>query len=226
MTKILIIEDDRAVLKGISDALESEHFDIDQAEDGIIGFEKGQDPRYDIIILDLLLPKKNGEDVCRDLRAKGIDTPILILSSKGEEFDKVLGLELGADDYMTKPFGMRELLARIRAILRRRGPLVTEIVEFTFGDIWVDFTKQELTRGGTPLKMTAKELEVLRYLIAHESEVVSREQLLEDVWGYDAFPTTRTIDNFILSLRKKIEKDPTQPVHIITTHSVGYKFIK
>ena len=226
MTTVLVVEDDRAVLRGITESLELEHFEVAQAEDGITALEMAQETRYDIIILDLLLPGKTGEDVCRELRGSGNDTPILILSNKQEEFDKVLGLELGADDYMTKPFGTRELLARIRAILRRGGALTPDLVEYSFGEVWINFKKQEITRSGEPLKLTAKEFEVMRYFIEHEGEVVSRKQLLDEVWGYETFPTTRTVDNFILSLRKKIEADPGNPRHITTAHSVGYKFIK
>ena len=225
MTHILIIEDDPAVLQGLTESLIAEHFQVEPALDGLEGAEKGLEGRFDLIILDLLLPGKNGEDVCRELRAAGVETPILILSSKTEEFDKVLGLELGADDYMTKPFGMRELLARVRALLRRQGTLSPEINEFSFGDIEVDFRKQELKKGGEAQKITAKELEVLRYLIEHGDEVISRQQLLNDVWGYERYPTTRTVDNFILSLRKKIEDDPTDPIHILTIHTAGYKFV-
>ena len=226
MISVLVVEDDRAVLRGITESLEAENFEVAQAEDGITAVEMAQETRYDIIILDLLLPGKTGEDVCRELRGSGNNTPILILSSKQEEFDKVLGLELGADDYMTKPFGTRELLARIRAILRRGGALSPDLVEYSFGEIWINFKKREITRSGEPLKLTAKEFEVMHYFIEHEGEVVSRKQLLDEVWGYETFPTTRTVDNFILSLRKKIESDPSNPRHITTTHSVGYKFIK
>lgn len=226
MTHLLVIEDDPAVLMGLTESLEADHFQVDQAENGHKGMELASKNRYDLIILDLLLPDMNGEDICRDLRADGNETPILILSSKKEEFDKVLGLELGADDYMTKPFGIRELQARIRAILRRRGHFKPDLKEYSFGDIWVDFGKQELTKSGEPLILTAKEFEVLRYLIEHEGEVVSRKDMLDDVWGYEIFPTTRTVDNFILSLRKKIEDDYSDPQHILTSHSVGYKFVK
>lgn len=225
MIRILIIEDDPAVLQGLTESLETEHFQIEQARDGVEGSEMGRDSRFDLIILDLLLPEKSGEDVCRELRAAGVETPILILSSKTEEMDKVLGLELGADDYMTKPFGIREMVARIRALLRRQGTLSPAINEFSFGDIEVDFRKQELTKSGELQKITSKEFEVLRFLIEHEDRVVSRQQLLNEVWGYERFPSTRTVDNFILSLRKKIEDDPANPIHILTIHTAGYKFV-
>lgn len=225
MIRILIIEDDPAVLQGLTESLEAEHFQIEQARDGVEGSEMGRESRFDLIILDLLLPLKNGEEVCRELRAAGVETPILILSSKTEETDKVLGLELGADDYMTKPFGIREMVARIRALLRRQGTLTPEITQFSFGEIEVDFRKQELTKRGVPQKITAKEFEVLHYLIEHEDRVVSRQQLLEEVWGYERYPSTRTVDNFILSLRKKIEDDPANPNHILTVHTAGYKFV-
>jgi DNA-binding response OmpR family regulator len=226
MKTILVIEDDPAITRGLEAALTEEHYKVLSAADGERGFQMAKRENIDLILLDIMLPKKDGCDVCRDLRKEGIETPILMLTSKKEEMDKVLGLELGADDYMTKPFSLRELKSRIKAILRRKGTLTREIEEYAFGTFYVDFKKQEATKGGKGLKLTAKELQVLKYLIQHESEVITRDMLLDDVWGYENFPTTRTVDNYILSLRKKVEDDPAHPKHILTVHTSGYKFVK
>ena len=180
----------------------------------------------DLIILDLMLPEKNGQEICRDLRKEGINTPILMLTSKKQEMDKVLGLEMGADDYMTKPFSIRELIARIHALLRRKWKIMKEIEDYSFGDVEIDFKKQEATKRKKPLKLSSREFEILKYFAQHEGEVVTREMLLNDVWGYENFPTTRTIDNFILSLRKKIEDNHSAPKHLLTIHTSGYKFVK
>jgi DNA-binding response OmpR family regulator len=225
MTTILIIEDDPAILRGLHDGLTEERMKIITASDGEKGFRTALREQFDLIILDLMLPSKNGIDICRNLRNKGNHTPIL-LTSKNHEADKVLGLEIGADDYMTKPFGMRELIARIHALLRRKQNLAETIQNATFGEISVDFSKQELFKGKKSVKLSAKEFQLLRYFIEHLGNVISRDQLLDDVWGYDVTPTTRTVDNYILSLRKKIEKDPSHPKHLITIHTAGYKFVK
>ena len=226
MKTILIIEDDNAILKGLQDVLEREHYTVLTASNGTRGLVLGRNEHVDLIILDLGLPDINGEDVCKELRASGIDTPIMMLTSKGMEMDKVLGLEMGADDYMTKPFGIRELLARVRALLRRKGEMRKEIEECAFGDVQVDFTRQEAMRGTKPVKLSVREFAVLRFLVRHEGEVVTRDMLLNQVWGYDTFPTTRTVDNYILSLRKKLEKNANAPDHILTVHTAGYKFTK
>jgi DNA-binding response OmpR family regulator len=226
MKRILIVEDDAAILKGLESALGEEHYQILTASDGEKGYQAARRENVDLIILDLMLPKKNGEEVCRDLRRDGIATPILMLTSKTGEMDKVLGLELGADDYVTKPFSIRELQARIKALLRRGGDISKEIDEYSFGNIYVDFRKMEATKNRKPISLTAKEFEILKFFIQHESEVVSRDMLLDKVWGYEQFPTTRTVDNYILSLRKKIESDPSEPRHLLTVHTAGYKFVK
>jgi two-component system, OmpR family, alkaline phosphatase synthesis response regulator PhoP len=173
-----------------------------------------------------MLPNKDGFEICSDLRKAGINTPILMLTSKKEEIDKVLGLEIGADDYVTKPFSLRELLARIKAILRRKSDLVKDIEDYSFDNVKIDFKKMEAFKNNVPLKLSALEFKVLKYLIAREGEVVTREQLLDDVWGYEAFPTTRTVDNYILTLRKKIEENSGEPIHLLTLHKSGYKFVK
>lgn len=227
MKRILIIEDDPAIMAGLIDSLKSEHYEVLTARDGERGFASACSENLDLILLDLMLPKKNGEEVCRDLRAQGINTPIVILTSKNQELDKVLLLELGADDYITKPFSVREILARIKAILRRTGEHQKSIESFTFADKHVDFKKQEVCReNGEIIVLGSKELKILQYFAEHEGEVISRDALLEEVWGYDAFPTTRTVDNYILALRKKIEDDPAEPRHILTMHAAGYKFIQ
>lgn len=226
MKKILIIEDDPAILKGLQTSLEEEHYRVFTARDGEQGYERGKSEILDLIILDLILPTRNGEEICRDLRNEGVHTPILMLTSKQDEIHKVMGLELGADDYVTKPFSIQELKARIRALLRREHRLKDEIDDYSFGSVHVDFKKQEATKEGKAVKLTAKEFSVLKYLVQHEGDVVTRHMLLDDVWEYKSFPTTRTVDNYILSLRKKIEEDPSDPKHLITVHSAGYKLVK
>jgi DNA-binding response OmpR family regulator len=226
MKNILIIEDDSAILKGLEISLVDEHYKVITAADGSEGYEKAHDKNINLIVLDLMLPGKNGQDICRDLRSDGINTPILMLTSKHDETDKVLGLELGADDYVTKPFGIRELLARIKALLRRSAPAEKEIEIYTFGNVKLDFKKQEAYKNKEQLKLSSKEFEILDFLIQREGEVISRAVLLEEIWGYDVYPTTRTVDNFILNIRKKIETDPSNPKHLITIHTSGYKFIK
>ncbi|MFA6456638.1 MAG: response regulator transcription factor [Bacteroidota bacterium] len=226
MTKILIIEDDPAILRGLQEGLSEERMTILTAADGEQGFRSAMREQLDLIILDLMLPSKNGIDICRDLRTKGNHTPILMLTSKKHEADKVLGLEIGADDYMTKPFGIRELIARIHVLLRRKQNIDGSLQSAQFGEISVDFVKQELFKGKKAVKLSAKEFELLRYFVEHHGNVISRDQLLDDIWGYDVTPTTRTVDNYILSLRKKIERDPSNPKHLITIHTAGYKFLK
>jgi DNA-binding response OmpR family regulator len=225
MKKILIIEDDKAVVRGLTDNLQRENFEVAAAENGQHGFEMAKQGRYDLLILDLVLPKLGGLEVCRQLRADNVHTPILMLTGKKEEVDKVLGLEIGADDYLTKPFSMRELIARIKALLRRQSSITAKLDEYAFEDVYIDFKKQEARKGKKSLDMSAKEFELLRYFVEREGEVVSRAQLLDDVWGYEVAPTTRTVDNYILSLRKKIEAHASKPKHLVTVHTAGYKFV-
>ena len=224
MRTILVIEDDPSIQRGLRDALAGEHFEATVCVDGQDGLRTARRKKFDLIILDVMLPGMNGFDICRTLRGEKNTTPILMLTGKGEEADKVLGLELGADDYLTKPFGVRELLARVKALLRRGKPETAEMREASFGDVYLDFAKLEARKGKKAVRMTAKEFQLLRYFLQHEGEVVSRATLLDDVWGYEATPTTRTVDTFILNLRKKIESDPAKPKHLLTVHTAGYKF--
>jgi DNA-binding response OmpR family regulator len=226
MKKILLIEDDPNIARGLLLSLQAEHYSLLSAANGEKGFQLAQQENIDLIILDLMLPGKNGEEICRELRQKGVKTPILILTSRGEEIDKVLLLEMGADDYMTKPFGIRELQARVKALLRRSTDIRPQIESFSFADITLDFKKQEAARKKKPLQLTTKEFEILHFFIQHEGEVISRDTLLDEVWGYEVFPTTRTVDNYILTLRKKIEDNPAEPKHLLTIHKAGYKFVK
>ncbi len=226
MKRVLIVEDDKAILRGLTDNLKSEHYVVGSATDGERGYDMAKKEQWDIIILDVMLPNMDGFEICRRLRMDKLQTPILMLTAKGKEVDKVLGLEIGADDYMTKPFSVRELLARVKALLRRQKEPSFEITDATFGDIYMNFETQEARKGKKELQLSAKEFAVLRYLLQREGKVVSRQKLLEEVWGFEVTPTTRTVDNYILSLRKKIESDPSKPKHLLTVHTAGYKFVK
>jgi len=227
MKKILVVEDDKSLLETLKSLLEAENFKVISAIDGEEGFQLASREEIDLIILDLGLPSLGGLEVCKGLRAKNIMTPIIMLTGeKKEEIDKVLGLEFGADDYLIKPFGAKELLARIKAVLRRSIPEAGEIEEYSFGDVTINFKKQIASKGKKELYLTAKEFGLMRLLVSHEGEVVSRDTILNEVWGYDKFPTTRTIDTFIHHLRQKIEDKPSEPVHLITVPWSGYKFQK
>lgn len=227
MKKILIIEDDEALLQTLTTALELENFKVITVSDGEQGLRMADKEKQDLLLLDWVLPSLSGLEICQQLRARGITTPIIILSGKKkEEIDKVLGLELGADDYLVKPFSTKELIARIKAVLRRTKPEVAEVEEYSFGDVSINFKRQVAFKGKREIHLTAKEYNLFRLLISHEGEVVSRETILNEVWGYDKFPTTRTVDTFIHNLRKKIEDDPSHPAYLITTPWAGYKFKK
>jgi DNA-binding response OmpR family regulator len=227
MKKILIIEDDIALLSTLKAALEAENFGVVSATDGEEGLSIAGQEHMDLILLDLKLPTLDGFEICKRIREKGDKTPIIFITGKKkEEIDKVLGLELGGDDYVTKPFGTRELIARIKAVLRRIRFPDEELDEYSFGEVTIHFKKQTAFKGKQELYLTAKELGLLKLLIMHEGEVVSRDMILNEVWGYDKYPTTRTVDTFIHNLRKKIEKDPSHPHHIITIPWSGYKFRK
>ncbi|MGE5797625.1 MAG: response regulator transcription factor [Ignavibacteria bacterium] len=226
MKKILIIEDDPAVAEGLKAAIMQEHYEVILESTGERGFKKAKEEMIDLIILDLILPDRDGIDICRSLRKDGVNIPVLMLTGKKEEIDKVVGLEIGADDYMTKPFSIKELIARIHALLRRSSSIIKEIEEYSFGDIYLNFKKHEAYKNGSVIQLSAMEFKLLKYFAQHVGEAISRDQLLDDVWGYEQFPTTRTVDNYILLLRKKIENDPSNPKYIITLHKAGYKFVK
>ena len=222
--RILVIEDDRAVQKALRRLFEAEGFAVDVAGNGATGLEMFRAAAPAVLVLDLSLPGTPGQDVCREISQAAPSLPIIILSARTEVMDKVLLLELGAHDYVTKPFSPRELLARVRTAMRRstRVPL-TET--FTFGDVKVDFTKMELWRESGPVQLTSQEFKVLKFMIQNAERVLSREELLNFVWGYQNYPSTRTVDNHILRLRQKLEKDPANPLHFRTVHSSGYKFV-
>lgn len=226
MKKILIIEDDPATLAGLEETLKEEHFEVTGVLSGSLGYEKATTDKFDLIILDLILPDVNGLEICKNIRNKGVGIPILMLTSRKEEMDKVLGLELGADDYVTKPFSLKELVARVKALLRRQSELIKDIEEYSFGDIYVNFKSHEVRRKDKDIQISTMELKILKYLVIREGEVIERNKLLDEVWGYENFPSTRTVDNFILSLRKKIEDDPSKPTHLLTIFGAGYKFVK
>lgn len=225
MTRVLIVEDDPAILRGLKDNLLAESYEVLTASDGEAGYRLIREREPDLVILDLMLPRMSGYEVCRKLRDQGITTPILMLTARGEEADRVLGLDLGADDYVTKPFSVRELLARVRAIVRRANPPRPLPDELRFDDVVVDFRRYEARKGDRRIEMTRKEYGLLRYLAARSGEVVGRDELLEEVWEYRNYPTTRTVDNHVLALRAKLEDGPAEPRHLITVHGVGYKFV-
>jgi two-component system alkaline phosphatase synthesis response regulator PhoP len=225
--KILLVEDEAGLILTLTDRLQSEGFQIESAADGETGLSLAVSENFDLIILDVMLPRKNGYDVCRDLRQKGINTPILMLTAKSETIDKVLGLKLGADDYLTKPFEVIELLARIEALLRR-SPNQNQNNSsdtFRFGEIAVDFRRAEVSRKSALIELSAMEFKLLHFLIENRGAVHSRDKLLDEVWGYDAMPATRTVDVHIAWLRQKLEENPRYPQFIQTVHGFGYKFV-
>ena len=225
MSRILVVEDEPAILRGIVDNLIFEGYEATGAADGVTGYQLARETKPDLLVLDLMMPRMSGYELCKKLRADDIRIPILILSARGEEADRILGLDIGADDYMSKPFSVRELMARVRALLRRASPPAPAVETLCYEDVNVDFRRYEARRGERTLDMTRKEFGVLRLLVGRAGEVVTRDALLRDVWGYDAMPTTRTVDNHVASLRAKLEKDPAQPRHLITVHGVGYKWL-
>src|SRR5712692_9255906 len=222
--RVLVIEDDRAVQKALRRVFEGEGFPVDIAGNGVEGLEMFRAAVPSVVVLDLRLPGMLGQDVCREISAAAPSLPIIILSARTDVMDKVLLLELGAHDYVTKPFSPRELLARVRTAMRRSSRTPTSET-FGFGDVKVDFTKMELWREGNPVQLTSQEFKVLKFMIQNAERVLSREELLNHVWGYRNYPSTRTVDNHILRLRQKLEKDPANPLHFRTVHSAGYKFV-
>ncbi len=225
MSRIIVIEDDRAILRGLKDNLEYESYEVLTATDGEQGYRLIRGQSCDLIVLDLMIPKMDGYELCRKVRSEGVTVPILMLTARSEEMDRVHGLDIGADDYVTKPFSMPELLARIRAILRRvRSPAILPD-DLRFDDVSVDFKRFEARKGREVLKLSRKEFGVLRLLAARAGQVVTRNEMLDEVWGHECYPTTRTVDNHIASLRSKLENDPANPRHLITIHGVGYKLV-
>jgi DNA-binding response OmpR family regulator len=225
MARILLVEDEPKMQRGLRDNLEFEGHDVTVIGDGNSGYQTLQRESFDLVILDVMLPQMSGFDVVRKTREKGIRTPILMLTAKGEEIDKVVGLELGADDYVTKPFSLRELIARVNALLRRAVPSSAVESTMTIGNITINFASYSGSKDGKEFSMTPKEFEILKYLWQHRNEIVSRDDLLTNVWGYDESVSTRTVDNFILKIRQKIEDDFAHPKIIITIHGTGYKLI-
>ena len=227
MEKILIVEDEIDLAEGLKDNFEIEGYQVELAHDGEQGLEKAISESPDIIVLDIMMPKKSGFDVCKELRARGDQTPIIMLTARTEEVDRVLGLELGADDYVPKPFSTRELLARVKAVLRRstnKKDKKATIVDF--GKIKVDFEHYiAYDAQDNQIDMTYKEFEILKFFMKNKGRTVSRDELLDKVWGYEIYPTSRTVDNHIVKLRKKIETDPENPKHILTVYGIGYKYI-
>lgn len=224
--RILLVEDEKGLIVTLTDRLQSEGFEVVSAGDGKKGLELASHESFDLIILDVMLPKKNGYDVARDLRQLGIQTPVLMLTAKGETIDKVLGLKLGADDYLTKPFEMIELLARVEALLRRSPQQQTNgHGTFRFGSVAIDFKRAEVSKANKPIDLSAMEFKLLQFLIENRGTVHSRDDLLDAVWGYDAMPTTRTVDVHIAWLRQKLEENPRHPHFIQTVHGMGYKFV-
>lgn len=221
---VAVVEDDEGVRRSLVLNLELEHYRVITAADGVDGIELIEKERPDVIILDVMMPRKDGLQTCKDLRNKGVSTPIILLTARSEEVDKVLGLELGADDYLAKPFGMRELVARVKALLRR-SQTTNEIEQICFDDVSIDFKAYKAEKNDTPLELSAREYRLLKYLVAKSGTVVTRDELLDEVWGYNSYPTTRTVDNHIARLRQKIEPDVAVPQRILTVHGVGYKFV-
>jgi two-component system alkaline phosphatase synthesis response regulator PhoP len=225
MTKILIVEDEPDMVLGLKDNFEFEGYEVLTASDGAAGLERARQHKPDLVILDIMLPRYSGLEVCKTLRGEGFTAPIIMLTARGQEIDKVVGLELGADDYVTKPFSIRELLARVRAILRRSEGGKKRLSRYRFSDVELDFEIYQARKGGEPLDLSPREFELLRYLIERKGDTVSRDRLLEDVWGYESYPSTRTVDTHIAKLRAKIGDSGSEPRYILTIHGVGYKFV-
>jgi DNA-binding response OmpR family regulator len=226
MSLILVVEDDPAILQGLQESLRLERHQVLSASDGETGYRLARDKKPDLVILDLMLPKMGGFEICRKLRAEEFTAPILMLTARSEEADRVFGLDLGADDYVTKPFSVRELLARVRALLRRAEDKAEKLPEeLRFDDVVVDFRRCEAVKHGTAIELTRKEFGVLRLLASKAGQVVSRDDLLNGVWGYDSYPNTRTVDVHIALLRSKLEDYPSEPRRLITVHGMGYKLV-
>jgi len=225
MATILIVEDEPDMATGLCDNLEFEGYHVRIARDGEEALARAAELTPDLILLDLMLPKRNGFDVCRELRQRGMRAPIIMLTARGQETDKVVGLEIGADDYVTKPFSVRELMARVRAQLRRTAQQSGDFEVFSFGDVELDFRRQHATKAGQRLRLTAREFDLLKYFLRRRGETISRDELLDKVWGLTSYPLSRTVDNHIAKLRQKIERSPAEPEFLITVHGLGYRFL-
>jgi len=224
--RILVVEDEPGLVLTLTDRLKSEGYEVDAVGDGPAGLSRATDQRFDVILLDVMLPGASGFDVCRDLRQRGVNTPVIMLTARGQVFDKVLGLKLGADDYLTKPFDMLELTARIEVQLRRAAAAATGgQTQYRFGDVSVDFRKAEVLRQGQPVDLSAREFLLLKYFIEHREATLTRDELLNEVWGYQSMPSTRTVDVHVAWLRQKIEPNPRHPQYVLTIHGMGYKFV-
>lgn len=224
MRKVLIVEDDQAMAVALRDGFTYEGYAVHVARDGAAGLRMAEERSHDLVILDVMLPRMSGLDVCRQLRSSGNDTPIIMLTARGQEIDKVLGLKTGADDYVTKPFSFLELMARVEAVLRRTSKSPEPVEQVSFGDVEMNFKTFEASKGGRALELSPREFKMMKYFVEHRGEVVTRDQLLDHVWGYEGLPLTRTVDMHIAKLRQKIEDTPSDPHHVITVHRVGYKF--
>jgi DNA-binding response OmpR family regulator len=225
MTRVLVVEDDPGILRTVADNLRFDNYDVLTAMDGETAYALQQAQPADLIVLDLMLPRMSGQELCRRLRMEDVQVPVLVLTARGEESDRVAGLDMGADDYVVKPFSVPELMARVRALLRRASSASSQPPILRFGQVEVDFRRYVASCGGRSIDLTRKEFALLRFLASREDAVVTRDELLNKVWGLDAYPVTRTVDNHIASLRAKLESDPARPVHIQTVHGVGYKFV-
>ena len=224
--RILVVEDEESLVVTLRDRLTSEGYAVDVAMNGDVALETATRTLYDLILLDVALPGRSGFDVCRDLRGRGVQTPILMLTARGQIIDRVLGFKLGADDYLTKPFDAAELLARIEALLRRSRTIGDGGADgYAFGNVRVDFRGAVVTRDGQPVEVSGLEFKLLRYFVEHRGALVSRDELLEKVWGYDAMPVTRTVDVHVASLRQKLERNAAKPEFFVTVHGLGYKFV-
>jgi DNA-binding response OmpR family regulator len=224
-TRILIVEDDPAMVAGLRDNFEYEGYEVISASDGVAGLEHALTDDPDLVVLDVMMPRMSGLDVCKQLKAKRPQVPIIMLTARGQEIDKVVGLELGADDYVTKPFSVRELMARVKAVLRRVSPQAQAPEVYRFSDVEVNIRSHEVRRAGKPVELSAKEFALLAYFISHPVETLSRDRLLDAVWGYENYPNTRTVDTHIVHLRQKLEANPEEPRFILTVHGSGYKFV-
>jgi two-component system alkaline phosphatase synthesis response regulator PhoP len=223
--KLLLVEDEPGLVMTLTDRLLAEGYEVESVGEAPAALDRATGGGYDAILLDVMLPGGNGFDVCRTIRQRGIQTPILMLTARGQVVDRVVGLKLGADDYLVKPFEMAELLARIEALLRRAPAAGPSPDGFRFGDVAIDFRRAEVTKAGQRLELSAREFKLLRYFVEHRGAALSRDELLNEVWGYNSMPSTRTVDVHVAWLRQKLETNPRHPEHLLTVHGLGYKFV-